>query len=316
MLGDFAYTNICQDGRQLVRITPSPDEPDITFDVPQGTDGQPATAVAVYRGGIVRIDHATCQISQPMRIDGEQGRVPLLGDNPRSIPSAVALGFTDGGQVVLHYNSAACDATAQDPGVYLYDPDTGDQQLIYEGHLQTGQAQMWTRNHVGITTPKQTPDQPTAAAPGCTDDPEHLQDATGEIAVYFQCDHRIDLLHAQPRPAPDGELEAQLTYAVTQFAQGPSEQERERGYNTVFPGHPTLLTGVDYLQDSSTVVASFDPAIREVNNLGTAGVSLPFIDGLRATAFQFDAVETLGIEIDGECWPIDPIGRCTFQDET
>lgn len=64
-----------------------------------------------------------------------------------------------------------------------------------------------------------------------------------------------------------------------------------------------------------TVVVSFDPRIQEVNNLGTAGVSLPFVDGLRETALQFDDVQTLRLEINGQCWPVDPYGQCTFRSD-
>lgn len=238
VLGDFGVTQICEDGRRIVRVPPSPEADDReTFTVPDGTDGQPAQAVAVYRGGIVRVDHASCEISEPMRLDDQGGLIRLLGDDPRANPSAVPLGVTSDGQVVLHYNSAACDATDQSPGVYLHDPDTGNQQLIYEGHLQTGQAQMWTQNAVGMTPEPDGGDTGTSPAgqPTCLED-THGQAGPETVLVYFGCGHGSDPLLATTRATPDDGLLQRLAYVVS-------------------------------------------------------------------------------AHIDNECWPIDPLGRCTFQDD-
>lgn len=160
------------------------------------------------------------------------------------------------------------------------------------------------------------PGEPTVAEtpPAClaADSPST---ARGTVLVYFGCGHGPDLVRATARAAPEGGLVDQLRFAVTQFAQGPTAGEREQGYRTVLPGQPSMLLAVDHRPEDGTVVVSFDPRIREVNNLGTAGVSLPFVDGLRATVLQFDGVDTLRLEINDECWPIDPFGKCTFEDE-
>lgn len=161
-----------------------------------------------------------------------------------------------------------------------------------------------------------TPESTTAAAAelACLD-PDRQQTTNGTVLVYFGCGHGPDPLRPITRAAPEGGLAAQLQFVVTQFAQGPTADEREQGYRAVLPGDPSYLLDVDYVASESAVVVSFDPRIREVNNLGTAGVSLPFVDGLRETALQFDEVQALRLEINGECWPVDPYGQCTFRSD-
>lgn len=153
-----------------------------------------------------------------------------------------------------------------------------------------------------------------AADPACQDtDPG--QTANGTVLVYFGCGHGPDPLRPITRTAPEGGLTEQLQFVITQFAQGPTADEREQGYRAVLPGDPSFVLAVDYVPSEGTVVVSFDPNIRQVNNLGTAGVSLPFVDGLRETALQFDDVHTLRLQINGECWPVDPFGQCTFRSD-
>lgn len=140
-LGDFSYTEIC-DGT-VVATSFGPDRAE--YPVPLGTDGQRAIAVAAFDGGIVRVDHASCDVVEPMQIEDGEGLVPLLGRDAASNPSAVPLGTVPDGRVVLHYNAAACDATSRDPapGVYLFDPGTGEHALVYEATVPPDRVQAW-----------------------------------------------------------------------------------------------------------------------------------------------------------------------------
>lgn len=153
---------------------------------------------------------------------------------------------------------------------------------------------------------------PDAEQPACLDDTRTEVDAS-TVLVHFRCGWGPDPLRARSRSAPDGGLDVLLPFAVDQFAEGPASDERDRGYARVFPGDPSLLVDVEYLADTRTALVSFDPAIRQASGIGTSTATSMFIDGLQATVFQFDEVDTLRLEIDGECWPIDPYGRCTFQ---
>lgn len=158
------------------------------------------------------------------------------------------------------------------------------------------------------------PDATTAAeADLACRDTGPQQTTNGTVLVYFGCGYGPDPLRPVSRTAPEGGLSEQLQFVITQFAQGPTANEREQGYQSVLPGDPSYVLGVEHVPSEGTVVVSFDPRIREVNTLGTAGVSLPFVDGLRETALQFDGVQTLRLETNGECWPVDPYGRCTFR---
>lgn len=147
VLGDTDQTLICAGGRSVEH------RPDGTaaerIAVPRGSDGQPARATAVYGQGIVRVEHATCGIVEPLRIDAG-ALVPVLADGP-SAPSAVPLGQLPDGRIIVHYNSdAACDAQSRQPGVFLYDPDTGAQQRVWSGRANVDAAQMWGGTSTGL----------------------------------------------------------------------------------------------------------------------------------------------------------------------
>lgn len=140
-LGDFALTQICNGGRRILTVFGGGDQ-EIKVDVPEGIDAQPAKAVAVFDDGIVRIDHATCDVSEVRRLN-KTDLDPVLGDDPFRTPSAVPLGVTDDGDIVVHFNSAACDAGAAHPGVYLINPKTGERTAVWKGSAHRDEVQMW-----------------------------------------------------------------------------------------------------------------------------------------------------------------------------
>lgn len=156
-VGDLSLTEICNG--TVVATSLGPDRTEHL--VAQATDAQGAVAVAAFDGGIVRVDHATCDVVEPMRVVDEGGLVPLLGDDSASNPSAVPLGTTSEGGVVLHFNTAGCGATDEAPGVYVVDPTTGDRRLVHEVAVGPGQVQMWgPTNPVTPTTSADGPSQP------------------------------------------------------------------------------------------------------------------------------------------------------------
>lgn len=186
--GDLFYTEICHGTLVATSLGPDRDE----YPVPLGTDGQAAIAVAAFDGGVVRVDHASCDIVEPMRIVEGEGLVPLLGPTAASNPSAVPLGTTPDGRVVLHYNAAACDATDRHPGVYVFDPETGGRELVYDATLHPGEVQMW-----GPFSPV----SPTGARDVSQTPGEAERDGVLPAVAALTFDQRVEL----PTPARPGE---------------------------------------------------------------------------------------------------------------
>ena len=157
-LGDFAQTRICDGGRSIVLV--GLDRPDAgspegrSISVPDGTDGEPQTATAVFGfGDVVRLDSASCEVSETARVaprDGGRELTPLFAHGQIGTPSNLPLGIAADGRLLVHLNAAACDATASEPGVYLVDPDSGEQSLVWAGSLLAGRARMWSPTAVDL----------------------------------------------------------------------------------------------------------------------------------------------------------------------
>ena len=140
-LGDSALTQICDDGRSMV--VPQAGEQSDKIDVPTGVGGATALAKTVYDSGVVRVDTPRCRSADALRVNGDE-LVPLVAHGEFSNASVAPLGVLPGGRVVLHYNSdAGCGHAAPSPGVYIFDPDTGEQRVVWRGAAALGDAQMW-----------------------------------------------------------------------------------------------------------------------------------------------------------------------------
>ena len=149
------------------------------------------------------------------------------------------------------------------------------------------------------------------AAPACRQDPRTRDASDGHVMVFFGCgDSPGDPVQPRVREATADGLAARLDRAVTAFAHGPTAFEQQRGYRSLLPGGPDMLVDTDIAE--ATAIVSFAPQLPEMHNVGTTGALLPFLDGLRATVFQFDEIDRLRLLIDGTCWQEHPAGQCTF----
>lgn len=194
--GDFSFTEICSGGEVATSFGPER----TAYQVPVGTDGTQGKAVAAFNGGFVRIDHS-CEIVEPMRIIEGEGLVPLLGGDPASNPSAVPLGTTAGGRVVLHFNAAACDATDPQPGVYIYDPEAGTRELVFEATLHKRFVQMWTPGGAAAIEREASPASQTPS--------EAARDGVVPAVAALTFDRRVEVQEPSSSSAPITRVETE-----------------------------------------------------------------------------------------------------------
>jgi hypothetical protein len=152
----------------------------------------------------------------------------------------------------------------------------------------------------------------SVAAPGANGeaaracwDAEDPASAADDVLVFFICEHPPADARPVVRPLPHqpGEIEARLRFALEQLLAGPTAEERELGYSSVFPpDSEELLIGVEFA-DGGIAIVDFADHVRRVNN-GTLNASTPrfmFYSTLPATALQFDEIAAAEFRIEGSC---------------
>lgn len=114
----------------------------LALEVPSGRDDEPTAATAVFGQDVVRVDHETCDRVEPLRI--QEGELGLVQEGLRhEMPSAVPLGVSADGKIVLHRN-AACAPQADQPGISIHDPATGVSEPIWDVELPPDAVRMWS----------------------------------------------------------------------------------------------------------------------------------------------------------------------------
>lgn len=146
---DDGFTQVCdppdgesaRGGRQL-RVTA---EPSATLDLPEGLDGEPTTATAVFGSGVIRADHATCDRVESFRI-GDRELEFLGGDFRDGTSTAVPVGVAADGRIVRHSNASdqECGAQADQPGIRLHDPATGAKERMWDVEVPADAVRMWS----------------------------------------------------------------------------------------------------------------------------------------------------------------------------
>ncbi|QGG96561.1 hypothetical protein [Actinomarinicola tropica] len=146
----------------------------MAISLPVGTDGQPRRATAAWIVGnqlLVRAEQESCFIADAMVVrDGEVA--PLLGPNPAANPSSAPIGVAADGRAIVHLNAAACDASSDEPGVYLVDLDSGDRELVWSGAAQLWEVRAWTSLPLAAEEAPPEPADPEVAVPVHLDDLE------------------------------------------------------------------------------------------------------------------------------------------------
>ncbi|MGI8998973.1 MAG: GerMN domain-containing protein [Candidatus Limnocylindria bacterium] len=147
-----------------------------------------------------------------------------------------------------------------------------------------------------------SPDASTTSPLACVDQGDPVPSAD-QVMVFFTCEPPP----ADPRPVfridpgvPS--IEAQLRLALEQLLAGPTPEERDLGYSSVFPlGSEKLLIGVDVAENGLATV-DFGAALQAVGRpLNSSHNRFLLFGTIGATIFQFDEVQAVEFRIAGSC---------------
>lgn len=135
---------------------------------------------------------------------------------------------------------------------------------------------------------------PSKAAPG---------EASTVVLVYFTCvdGSAQDEVKPTERLAPASEP---LAGALRALLRGPSREERERGFFSLFSeanGNGDNLLSATIDGNTGLAIVNFADLSREVANATTTTGSGMLLRELQATIFQFSSVKVIRYEMDGSC---------------
>ncbi len=131
------------------------------------------------------------------------------------------------------------------------------------------------------------------------------------VGIYLSCEADFGLVGTPAQPvylamreipsALTSSPAARLEGAVRAYIAGPTPEEEKDGY---FSAAPTSLAAairdVSINGSGATIDFSADVSAR-MGNLGTSTATDVFMIELAATAFQFEGVDQLTLQVDGDC---------------
>jgi hypothetical protein len=152
-----------------------------------------------------------------------------------------------------------------------------------------------------VESEEPAPDPSTESALPCADQGDPVP-SSDQVMVFFTCEPPP----ADPRPVfridPGVDsIEARLHFAIEQLLAGPTPEERDLGYSSVFAsGSEELLVGVDVGEDGLAIV-DFADAIQAVGPLNSSHNRFLFFGTIGETIFQFDEVQAIEFRIGDSC---------------
>jgi Sporulation and spore germination len=178
-----------------------------------------------------------------------------------------------------------------------------------EARRQADIARLRCESPLPVPPPSGTND-PLEADFACAED-AHLRDAPPDgdpatLSVYFSCATDIGTegqpVYRQLRPAPaDTAVVAErLRAALLAYLEGPTEQERERGYlSSLTAPFPDALEVVSV--EGGRAEVDFAPALEERVGSFASTAGMVFLAELEATVFQFQEISSIVLTVSGDC---------------
>ncbi len=126
------------------------------------------------------------------------------------------------------------------------------------------------------------------------------------VAVYFSCkadiaSKRHPVYRFTREVSTEADLAERLEEALLAYLEGPSEEQRKRGYLTALPTPLTgALEGVS-IEDGVANVSFSKTLAESLAGSGGSTRSLVLLDELRATVFQFERIRRLQLQLGGDC---------------
>jgi hypothetical protein len=193
---------------------------------------------------------------------------------------------------------------------------------VYESSIRSGVSEGEARRladsaraeceGLGNTVPSIEPG-PSVACAGDADRRNALpvSDEPKMVSVYFSCQADFAFLGTTQQPLYMFTREIPLSLsdttghrlegAMRHYLAGPRPQEVDRGYFSAAAA-PMADALAKVSLNGGEAIVDFDESIEgRLGNLGTATASSVFLLEVQATAFQFPAVESLTITMEGDC---------------
>ena len=154
---------------------------------------------------------------------------------------------------------------------------------------------------VAVESEQPAPNASTRSALACADQGDPVP-SSDQVMVFFTCEPPP----ADPRPVfridPGVDsVEARVHFALEQLLAGPTPEEGELGYASVFPpGSEELLIGVE-VDDDGLAALDFADALQTVGALNSSHNRFLLFGTLGETTFQFDEVQAIVFRIEGSC---------------
>ncbi|WP_047983223.1 GerMN domain-containing protein [Ornithinibacillus californiensis] len=133
----------------------------------------------------------------------------------------------------------------------------------------------------------------------------YVEPRPDSVLVYFECNHSDPLsyppVRAVSRDMESDKVEERIEYAILQLIEGPSEEEKEDGYLSIFNEDTAgLLNGIE-LQDSGHLIVDFVDFSKIIPNGNSSAASMAMLQSLNTTIAQFEDVKTIEYRFDGSC---------------
>lgn len=218
------------------------------------------------------------EIGQPLRLSGRarafEGNVEVLvvQDDGRVLGESFVTGSGDG-TLGFFDGEMRFDEPTEDRGAIVLRTSSAEDGAVLEAHVQ----------RVGFARCGPFDDEP----PG---------EGGRVVLVHFVC---REGMVAVPRRV--GEGSAVLRAAMEELLEGPTQEERDGGLQTLLgPGSEGAL--LDVTISDGTAVVDLDSSLVEVNpGVGTSTASVLLLYQLDFTVFQFPTVERVAYQLDGDC---------------
>lgn len=124
------------------------------------------------------------------------------------------------------------------------------------------------------------------------------------IFLYFEwnrADERPYPVKPVYREAEIGDVENQIEFAVQELIQGPTEEERDAGFESIFNEETAgLLHGIE-LQTNGHIVIDFVDFSNIIPSSSASAASLGLMESLNMTVSQFSEVKTIEYRFDDSC---------------
>ncbi len=159
-----------------------------------------------------------------------------------------------------------------------------------------------SQGHQGQITEVETKENPEMGLPDVITSCEEasFEDIPNTIYVYFQCSENDEFpLKPVQRKIVEGETVGNMIeFAIQEQTKGPSIQEAEVGFISIFNEATANVLESVVLEDTGHVIINFQSFVPNGN---TSAGSEHMMDALNYTVSQFEEVQTIEYQYNGSC---------------